>query len=493
MQYQFNERFEYVKTIEFLNSNPLVNVTRIRYYREEGVTGAFVKKEFRYSFDNATWTNWNTLSQANLANIQFRDNPSFYLQLKYTRVGIGSGNIQRFYVFYDSSTPTPPAPTPDASIDATTLQGEGPAYYLDRANHEGPYTDLIFSNVVDGSTIGVWHQTVDTSFNTEVFFKRIEGIGGVTVTESSSGIISIDVDTSTIIGDVTYQNPDPTIEAVGGIPDGSTYFASEKTFAQVMEDMFYPLAFPNLTNPYNTLTDNVAPPDLVIIGTPISLNLISTLYRGTINPAYGTDGYRSGTGISVHFNGPDVSAGISSSGPSHTYNIPSYEVSIGYQTWYSNWDVSDGQQPLDSKGNDYLSPYPAQFLTPYSTRFEGVYPIYATTNNITTPTKQDLVSMIVGDNIEMQMVAEPPFGTDRQKFDIPDVWLSSRPLMGVQFYSDLESAWKYEGDSSTSSLTYWTDSSVSYFTPATGNVPYTRYSYNSPDKQGAVLYRLNFS
>ena len=145
MQYQFNERFEYVKTIEFLNSNPLLNVERVRYFKEEGVTGTFIKKEFRYSFDNSVWTNWNTLTQANLSGIQFRDNPNFWLQVKYTRTGIGSGNIQRWYLFYDSGTPTPPVPPPDASIDADTLGGEPPSYYLDRTNHFGPYLDLIVS------------------------------------------------------------------------------------------------------------------------------------------------------------------------------------------------------------------------------------------------------------------------------------------------------------------------------------------------------------
>jgi len=101
MQYQFTERFEYVKTIEFKNSNPLLNVQRIRYFKEEGVTGRFVKKEFRYSFDSAVWTNWNTLTQGNLSKIRFRDQEKFYLEIKYTRNGIGSGNIQRWYLFYD--------------------------------------------------------------------------------------------------------------------------------------------------------------------------------------------------------------------------------------------------------------------------------------------------------------------------------------------------------------------------------------------------------
>lgn len=492
MQYQFTERYEYVKSIEFKNSLPL-HIEKIRYFKEDEVSGTFTKKEFRYSWDNVVWTNWNTLTQGNLSGIVFRDQPDFYLHVRYSRTGIGSGNIGAWYLYYDSQTPTPPVPPPDASVDADTLGGQPPEYYLDRANFFGPYTDLNVSNVIDGSTIGVYSHRVDTSIGTEFFFKRIDGDGLIQVSESSSGIITIAGDPS-VIGSVSYQNPNPTIEGVGGISSGSTYFLTAKTFAQVMEDMFYPLAFPSFTNPSNTLNDNVSPPDLVIAGTDLSFNLTSTLNRGTISPAYGTDGFRSGPGMAVHFNGPDVSVVIGSypSSP-YIYNIPAYDVSVGYQTWYSYWDVSDGQQPLDSKGNDYASPYPAQSLSPASTRIEGVYPIYATTADITTMTQQTLVSMITGNQIELQMVAEPPFGTDRQKFDLPNAWINSRPLVSIQFYSDLEQAWKFEGGSAVNSLTYWTTSDPGNKLIQGNSIPYTRYSYNPAERQGQVLYRLNFS
>jgi hypothetical protein len=491
MQFQLS-RYEYVKSVEFKTDNPLQDVERIRYFKEFELTGNFVSKEFRYSWDNSTWTNWNTLTQQNLANIEFRDRPNFYLHIKYNRQGVGTANIQRWYLFYDSNTPTPPGPV-DASIDAYTLQGQLPAYYLDRENHFGPYTDLQVYNVPDGSAIGVYYGRIDTSNGTELIFKRLEGGSGVSITEDGFGKIIIDASGSGGGGE-TYQNPNPTIEGVGGIPDGSTYFLSAKTFAQVMEDMFYPLAFPSFTNPSNTLNDNVSPPDLVIAGTDLSFNLTSTLNRGTITPAYGTDGKRSGPGIAVHFNGPDVSIVYDSyPGSTKTHTIPAYDVSIGYQTWYSYWDVSTGNQPLDSKGNPYMSPYPSQALAPASTRIEGVYPIYATTANITTLSQQPLISMINGNQIQLLMVAEPPFGSDRQKFDLPNAWISSRPLISIQFYSELEQAWKFEGGTAASSLTYWTASNPGNKLIQGNSIPYTRYSYNPAERQGQVLYRLNFS
>jgi len=190
MQFQLT-RQEYVRTIEF-RSEAIQNVQRIRYFKEEGLTGTFTKKEFRYSWDNSTWTNWNTLTQANLSNIVFRDQPNFYLEVKYTRVGIGSGNILGFYIFYDSNTPAPPTPPIDASIDAWSFQQELPAYYLDRANHTGPFTALSVSNIAgDSSTFGVYYGRSDSSLGTILNFKRI-GVTGVLGISEVGGTITID-------------------------------------------------------------------------------------------------------------------------------------------------------------------------------------------------------------------------------------------------------------------------------------------------------------
>jgi hypothetical protein len=136
MQYQFTEKQESIKTVEFSNSIPIPNVTRITFFQEEGISGVFSKKEFQYSWDNATWTNWNSLSQSALSGIQFRDQPTFYLKIKYTRTGIGTGNILNWYLIYEGDPVyayTPPIPI----INADLLQGEDGQYYLDLSHHFG--------------------------------------------------------------------------------------------------------------------------------------------------------------------------------------------------------------------------------------------------------------------------------------------------------------------------------------------------------------------
>lgn len=198
MQYQFTERLEYIKTIEFFNTNPL-HIEKIRYFQEEGVTGTITKREFIYSWDNVTWSNWNTLTIGNLTAISFRDHQDFYLKLRYTRTGIGSGNIERWYLIYDELAPTPPAPPSPGGCDCSTFGGENPEYFLNRENHIGPYADLNVYNVADGSAIGVYSHKDDTSLGTNIYFKGLKGAGGVTI-QDNNGIISISADVSVAAG-----------------------------------------------------------------------------------------------------------------------------------------------------------------------------------------------------------------------------------------------------------------------------------------------------
>jgi len=192
MQYIFNDRRVYITSIEFRNTIPILNIEKIRSIKEEGVTGNFTKKEFRYSFDNVIWSPWDTLTTAKLVNISFANQSNFYLHIKYSRTKVIDGNIGAFYLTYDSRSTS--LPSPDSStIDADLLQGEDGEYYLNRENHFGSFSDLNVQNVIDGSSVGVYFGRTDSSLGSTLFFKRIEGEGGAIVSESSSGIILIDV------------------------------------------------------------------------------------------------------------------------------------------------------------------------------------------------------------------------------------------------------------------------------------------------------------
>jgi hypothetical protein len=221
MQYQFIERQEFIKTIEFFNSSPLLNIQKITYFNEEGISGVFLNKEFRYSFDNAVWTNWNTLTQNNLSSINFNDNPNFWLQIRYTRAGISSGNIQRFYLFFESTVITPPVPAPTLT-DADLLQGEPGLFYLDRVNQIGPYVGLTIKNIEDNNplTSGVYFSRTDGSLGSTFFFKKIKGKSGIIIEDVSDGLITLNLDASIAGGASHGKNI--------GLGDASLYYGNDE-------------------------------------------------------------------------------------------------------------------------------------------------------------------------------------------------------------------------------------------------------------------------
>lgn len=492
MQYQFNERYEYVKTIEFINSNPIQNIERIRYFKEQGVKGTFEKKEFRYSWDNATWTNWNTLTQKNLSSIKFRDRPKFYLHVKYTRKGVGTGNISRWYLFYDSDTPTPPSPPRDTSINADYLGGQPPSFYLDRGNHFGPYTGLSVDNLIaDPCTYGVYSHRTDTSLGTTFFFKSVGGRNGIEVFETPDGTIYID---GSLAGGGVYESQyDSSTQVpntIGGIEAGTTVAQLDgETISEMWDRLLFPTINPTFVAPDNTLSDNVN--SLQEIGDDIDITFSATFNRGQILLNGSFQNYRSGTSLAYNYNGPSVSIRDLSTLPTNSYTLNNYDVTIGTQTWTGFVEYLVGPQPYDSKGNPFGSSLPAGNTGNKSVSFEGVYPLYATTVDTAVLTKQGLVSMLSGNNVVIDLAFET--AGNKQKIDIPDSWTgtpTNRPLAGIETYNNVTQSWAYQGGDAATSLTYWTTSSTTH--NVQGNtINYTRYEYNGL-LRSSIRVRLKF-
>ena len=346
------------------------------------------------------------------------------------------------------------------------------------------------TNVDDPSAIGTYHSRTDTSLGTELVFKSIKGAGGVTVTESG-GIITIDASGGGGGSSDPYVNDDPVVVTVGGITQDSSFFYTPgKSFQETMEAMFYPVQFPTLTNPSSSFSDNAA--SLQEIGDDISIQFTSSFSRGSINPQYdASSAFRSGPGNTVRYTGTGlVDVGSYPSSP-NVQTVNPYTVLIGTQTWTNYWEYDEGVQPYDSNGDPYDSPLPAGSTSTDSLSFEGVYPLFGTTVNITTYTQQSLVSMLSGNNVVFGMVAES--GGNKQTFDIPDAWTgapTSRPLAGIETFNTVSSSWEYEGGSASASLTFWTTSTTTH--SIQGNtINYTRYVYNGPDRSG-IQIRLKF-
>jgi len=244
------------------------------------------------------------------------------------------------------------------------------------------------------------------------------------------------------------------------IPAGTTF--DNTTFAEMMDLMLYPELNPTLTNPSNTFT--ISPSGYREIGEVISTITLSAAFnRGSINPAYGTDGFRSGLPNTYVYTGTGTSNNSSTS-LTDTETVTSYTVVQGAQSWTGAVSYDEGDQPLTSKGNDYDSPLSAGTTSAITRTITGVYPTFATTSTISSVTKQSLQSMT--SLIQVSMVAES--GGSKQTLEVPTAWSN---ITGLQQFNTLNNTW------TSIDLSSFTKTSISKTIQGT-SISYYRYTHN---------------
>lgn len=281
-----------------------------------------------------------------------------------------------------------------------------------------------------------------------------------------------------LIEDQIYYNTVPTSITVGGINAGTNL--DGKTYSEIFDDMFYPELWPTLVAPTSTFTMSVS--GAKEIGSVISsITFESTFNQGSINPQYqSTSDKRSGLPNKYEYTGYGL-IDQNKNALNDIQTINNYEVILGDNTWTSQIHYDIGIQPKGSKGTDYNLPLPAGNIIK-TVKFEGAYPIYATTVNITTATKQTLVSMN-SSNVELVLVTES--GTDKQFFDIPDDWLLNNPLNKIEYWNEVTNSYiniDKIGDYNTSAITHAINGNV---------INYTRYTYKETQR-GEIKIKLMF-
>ena len=148
----------------------------------------------------------------------------------------------------------------------------------------------------------------------------------------------------------------------------------------MFRDLLNPTAYPTLTAPSATLTATGA--KLLEAGSTLNTVMTLTFSRGSINPAYGTSGYRSGEATGYSLDGGASQA-------ENTFNVTVTSAKTSYQGAVS---YGAGEQPKDSKGEDYDSPLAAGSVNSNTLTYEFVMAMYANTANIATIAKLSLVS-----------------------------------------------------------------------------------------------------
>jgi len=199
--------------------------------------------------------------------------------------------------------------------------------------------------------------------------------------------------------------PITATKTVGGVTAGRTFTAGT-SYEDIFRAILAPSLTPTLKDPSATLSTTT--PTLQESGATVNAILNTTFDRGSINPPYGTSGYRSGAATGYSLNG-----GTSQTSPNFTVPVSasgSYRVNVGY---------SAGEQPKDSEGNNYGQPLPAGAVQSNEISFEFVDALWGTTSSITTATKQALISKSVG---EYTFALAAQTDNDPAYFDVPASW-----------------------------------------------------------------------
>lgn len=243
-------------------------------------------------------------------------------------------------------------------------------------------------------------------------------------------------------------NPLTASVAVGGVAAGKNYPAGT-SLEQILRDILAPALYPTLTNPSATIAGTGA--KLLEKGSTLNATMTITFNQGSINPAYGTSGKRSGAATGYTLNG----------GASQSGNTFSQVVSESNNTFSGAVAYAEGEQPKDSTGANYSTPLPAGSVNTNTVTYEFVNAFYATTVNIDTMTKQPLVSKSAKQytfNLVLQTATQPA------KFDIP----ADYNVTAVQGYNQMTSQWQNINDFVVSDTTH---------EDAAGNtVAYKRYT-----------------
>ena len=292
-----------------------------------------------------------------------------------------------------------------------------------------PKGTISFENVpsLDNVEIGWMYNISDDFTTTENFIKSgISCLSGTNIycADVGNGVKKWDMFTvPPTVGNTSLQSSITSSMAVGGVTVGKSYEAGT-SFETILRDLIDPVQYPTLSNPSASLSAN---PSSLLIETngSASVKFTATLNRGSINPAYGTNGYRSGeaTGYSLNNGTEQVS---------NVWN--SVTVNSSNKTFTAVIKYAAGEQPKDSKGNNFNSPLAAGSVTSNTLTYEFVNALWANVTSISTVAKLGLVSKSTKTktfNFKAATVANPEI------FEVPASW----SITAIEAYDTLNRVW----------------------------------------------------
>lgn len=275
----------------------------------------------------------------------------------------------------------------------------------------------------------------------------------------------------------SVSNDIATVEAIGGIPAGTTAGElKKKTVSQILDDLLFPTVYPTFQAPTASLSfkSTSATPALQEIGT-----------TGSTVPTAGSfnTGFNQGK-IMIAGVEKQKRAGALKEGESFIYinnepdnkdfptEIPNGTITYKYRAAYEA-----GPQPLDSKGGNYQSPLPAGSVDSSAVTVTGVYPYFTNKDKNDAFAKLPLTTntKLTG----LKFVAE---GTNKHIFKLPATYTVTK----IEMLNTLSN--QYE------------DFGVSRFTKTTESiqvqgkaVSYAVYTRNDSGKNGEATFQITFT
>jgi len=268
-------------------------------------------------------------------------------------------------------------------------------------------------------------------------------------------------------GDASLQSDLDVTRTVGGINSGKHYDTGTE-LETILRNMLNPVDYPTLTNPSASISATGV--KLLEKGATLNTTVTVSFNRGTINPAYGTSGYRSGAATGYSLNGGTEQAG-------NTFAITVSE-SVN-KTLIGNVKYAAGEQPKDSVGNNYSTPLSAGNVNSNTITYEFVNALWANTTSAGTIEKQSLVSK----SAKVKAFAFPATtATDPECFDVP----ADYNVTAVEVLNTLSNQWE---DASGQ----FTTSNVNHDDAGGTSTAYIRYSCNLGISLGARQVRVKWS
>lgn len=283
-------------------------------------------------------------------------------------------------------------------------------------------------------------------------------------------------------------NIDEVYVAAGNITVGSKL--ENLTLQEFAERLLTKKINPVITQPTASIAISGLAAGLQEIGTKATLSFTSTFNRGNVKKGWGDkatmNGYYSGLPTTYTYTGPSLpSDPVSSTALTDAQSAADYIVTEGAQSWKVAVAYEAGDyQPVTNYGNNYSTKCAAGSKTSNTITITGVYPVYATTANITTLTKQNLVNK---GTLTYTMAGET--ASDKWTVQYPASWGN---ITGFKVAEAGSSTFNYMGGGKAESLLQWvaTETTKDVNDNATG-IAYKQYKFNGA-MQGVMRLQMEF-